>query len=896
MRKRSRPSRFICSLLLSAFTSLASAGADLEKRLDRAAGALARFEREKASALYGDCAKEARRSGRPDLEAKALHGLWKSLWRPPRSEALLARLRGIRLRAAAAARESGNSRLEIALLLDQLREDLYRFGLKPRGQSWESRRQQLEEQARQLGDPLLINRAGGLAAYPLTDEFPWTALEMLERHAARARVLGDHAWAGNFLATAGDRRGALGDLSGAVEGYRQCARERERAEDFWRAAICRISAGSMLGNLGDAEGALQEAIEANAIARRGGWDLQEWAPEWLFHFDLARQDYRGAIAHARRYGQSEASRGLFAEGLVALEQGRPDLAASLLQKSLARIESAEQKRKASAWGKEEIELALADAYVLTGRPSFAAPYLQRLAEKPLSALLRVRLETLRAMVAETYEREEEALAHDREAIRLLEALRHRANGLDLSRFFSTRLDPLEDAIRLLLRQAEREGTSGPLFDAMRLADRAKARALLDRLSGNVFEGPPVKAPGWGMGGKSRQLVAGSNSILRARQIREAELRQAREHEESSRPGLEQLSAGDLLRELELTGGRGLAEWFFGNKRAYLFVFAHGRIAAHDLGPVEPVKMALRNHLALASSGAAPDALRRSGRALARRTGLDLLPPSVDSWIFVPDGPLSLVPLETAWFDGSFAGERYSLSYAYSMATALALERRARRSTPNTTLLAVGAGSSPQVKLPYAEREARLVSSLFDPSTPPILGSRASRKAVLEGLARRPAIFVLAAEGKSDRGRPGSARLELADGPLLASDIGKRPFANELAALVSCESGDGRVLDGEGLQGLSDAFLSAGSRVTLVSLWRVRDKDAYFFLERFYNDLSRGASPALALRQARREAIREGQSSAVWGSFVLRGAADRPLGRQGRGQGKLRLFSASLLGR
>lgn len=896
MRKRSRPSRFTCSLLLSAFASLASAGADLEKRLDRAAGALARFEREKASALYGDCVKEARRAGRSDLEAKALHGLWKSLWRPPRSEALLTRLRGIRLRAAAAARESGNRRLEIGLLLDQLREDLYRFGLKPRGQSWETNRQLLEEQARELGDPVLINRAAGLAAYALTDEFPWTALEMLERHAARAGVLGDHAWAGNFLATVGDRRGALGDLSGAVEGYRQCARERERGEDFWRAAICRISAGSMLGNVGDAEGALQEEIEASAIARRGGWDLHEWAPEWLFHFDLARQDYGAAITHARRYGQSEASRGLFGEGLVALEQGRPDLAASLLQKSLARIESAERERKAFAWGKEEIELALADAYVLTGRPSFAAPYLERLAQKPLSALLRVRLETLRAMVAETYEREEEALAHDREAIGLLEALRHRANGLDLSRFFSTRLDPLEDAIRLLLRQAEREGKSGPLFEAMRLADRAKARALLDRLSGNALEGSPAEVPGWGKGERSRQLVARSTPILRARQTREAELRQAGEQGESSRLRLEHLSAGDLLLELELTGGRGLAEWFFGSRRGYLFVFAHGRIAAHDLGPVEPVKLALRNHLALASSGAAPDALKQSGRTLARRTGLDLLPPSVDSWIFVPDGPLSLVPLETAWFDGSFAGERYSLSYAYSMATALALERRARRSTPNTLLLAVGAGSSPQAKLPYAEREARLVSSLFDPSTPPILGSRASRRAVLEGLARRPAIFVLAAEGKSDRGRPGSARLELADGPLLASDIGKRPFANELAALVSCESGDGRVLDGEGLQGLSDAFLSAGSRVTLVSLWRVRDKDAYFFLERFYNDLSRGASPAVALRQARREAIREGQSSAVWGSFVLRGAADRPLGRAGRGQGKLRLFSASLLGR
>ena len=83
--------------------------------------------------------------------------------------------------------------------------------------------------------------------------------------------------------------------------------------------------------------------------------------------------------------------------------------------------------------------------------------------------------------------------------------------------------------------------------------------------------------------------------------------------------------------------------------------------------------------------------------------------------------------------------------------------------------------------------------------------------------------------------------------------------------------------GEGLHSiLSDAFLAAGSQATLVSLWRVRDRQTYRFLETFYLGLCQGHPPGEALRLAREQAIRRGQSPAVWGSFVLRGAAGEPL--------------------
>lgn len=89
--------------------------------------------------------------------------------------------------------------------------------------------------------------------------------------------------------------------------------------------------------------------------------------------------------------------------------------------------------------------------------------------------------------------------------------------------------------------------------------------------------------------------------------------------------------------------------------------------------------------------------------------------------------------------------------------------------------------------------------------------------------------------------------------------------------------------GEGLSGLSSAFLAAGVPTVMASHWRVGDRSTARLIERFYRELARGHSAAEALRLAQR-ALRADPATAHpfhWAGIGLIGddARDLALPRQ-----------------
>ena len=54
----------------------------------------------------------------------------------------------------------------------------------------------------------------------------------------------------------------------------------------------------------------------------------------------------------------------------------------------------------------------------------------------------------------------------------------------------------------------------------------------------------------------------------------------------------------------------------------------------------------------------------------------------------------------------------------------------------------------------------------------------------------------------------------------------------LVVLSCCHRGRGRVLDGEGVVGITHAFLGAGARSVLVTLWAIDDEATMVFYEKF----------------------------------------------------------------
>jgi CHAT domain-containing protein len=111
-----------------------------------------------------------------------------------------------------------------------------------------------------------------------------------------------------------------------------------------------------------------------------------------------------------------------------------------------------------------------------------------------------------------------------------------------------------------------------------------------------------------------------------------------------------------------------------------------------------------------------------------------------------------------------------------------------------------------------------------------------------------------------------------DGLLTAEEVaGLDLLGTELVVLSACDTGLGEVHVGEGVFGLRRAFVVAGARTLVMSLWKVPDLATSFLMDRFYHNLlARGLDRDLALSDAQR-ATREvtvGELRVAWLSGTM----------------------------
>src|SRR5207249_783074 len=144
----------------------------------------------------------------------------------------------------------------------------------------------------------------------------------------------------------------------------------------------------------------------------------------------------------------------------------------------------------------------------------------------------------------------------------------------------------------------------------------------------------------------------------------------------------------------------------------------------------------------------------------------------------------------------------------------------------------------------------------------MVGAEATRERLLAtpGLETASVIHV-ATHGQADEFESARAGLWLAasaeQGPgfLSVADVLRLKLAADLVTLSACETGIGRVARGEGVLGLPRAFLAAGARGVLVSLWKVNDRSTSDLMEAFYRGLLKDRKDgARALAEAKRRMI------------------------------------------
>jgi CHAT domain-containing protein/tetratricopeptide (TPR) repeat protein len=113
--------------------------------------------------------------------------------------------------------------------------------------------------------------------------------------------------------------------------------------------------------------------------------------------------------------------------------------------------------------------------------------------------------------------------------------------------------------------------------------------------------------------------------------------------------------------------------------------------------------------------------------------------------------------------------------------------------------------------------------------------------------------------------------EAEDGLLTAEDVtGLDLLDTQLVVLSACETGLGEVHTGEGVLGLRRAFVVAGARTLVVSLWKVPDEQTRELMIDFYTHVLSGDGVADSLRRAQLAMRERHPDPYFWGAFVCQG--------------------------
>lgn len=113
-----------------------------------------------------------------------------------------------------------------------------------------------------------------------------------------------------------------------------------------------------------------------------------------------------------------------------------------------------------------------------------------------------------------------------------------------------------------------------------------------------------------------------------------------------------------------------------------------------------------------------------------------------------------------------------------------------------------------------------------------------------------------------------------DGLVTAEKIlGLRLLGTELVTLSACETGVGDVKAGEGVFGLKRAFILAGAKTLLLTLWSVPSRETTELMSEFYRLLASGSSKQAALNKAQRVMLKKYPHPFYWGAFQLVGSPD-----------------------
>ncbi len=325
-------------------------------------------------------------------------------------------------------------------------------------------------------------------------------------------------------------------------------------------------------------------------------------------------------------------------------------------------------------------------------------------------------------------------------------------------------------------------------------------------------------------------------------------------------------------------------YWLGEKQSYLWAITPKKTELFPLPAASEIDSAVRRYReAIAGPQDVLDSANSDGRSLYLMLiapAQTLLPKDAKVFI-IPDGSLNNLNFETLlvpepklhyWIEDAIVANASSLRV---LAASYTPERKRPR-----RLLLVGDSIPPNDKYPALPKAAAQMDSVarhFPAGQQQVFRREQATPAAYLSSNPEPYTHIhFVAHGIASRLSPLDSAIVLSKEKaqddsfkLYARDIIRHPLRADLVTISACYGTGDRSFPGEGLVGLSWAFLRAGAHSVIAALWDVADASVEKLMAQFYEELDHGASPDTALRTAKLSLLHsEFRNPYYWAPFQL----------------------------
>jgi CHAT domain-containing protein len=564
--------------------------------------------------------------------------------------------------------------------------------------------------------------------------------------------------------------------------------------------------------MGDYEGALLQYEQAEKESKERGLvgDQLHWminvgnAKYELRDYTPAEKIWKEALDSAgREDNKSEALRALDNLSLLTLEQGRIDEAERYNRDALARARAGGDAYDALFSQLASGRIQLARENFVGARTSFEKVNHDPAVDKPLQWEAQARL-------GQVDRAEGKVAAAERQyqhSIQTVEAVRQGINREEFRMsFLSTAIEFYDEYVDFLISR-------GRAKDALQVAELSRARTMLDGLG--IKEGVPAFPV---KGFEPTRLAGRLNTVI-------------------------------------------LSYWL-GPHHSYAWVVTPAKVSSFTLPPATDLHALVQRYRKVLVDSRDPAAMENpDGKKLYEilvAPAKEQIPRGARVTV-LPDGSLYGLNFETLlvaepvthyWIE--------DVTVVNSSSLVLLGASAGGPGTPAKNLLLIGDTVAPNADfpvLPQAAAELKLVANYFPPPNQTVLsGAKATPAGYAESNPGKFSYIHFVTHGTASRTKPLDSAVILTKVgdtyKLYARDIVQQRLHAELVTISACRGAGERNYSGEGLVGLTWAFLRAGAHSVIAALWEVSDVSTPQLMGELYAGISKGDSPEAALRKAK----------------------------------------------